>query len=143
MKIKYFILTIILLISGSKLIGYNTYGSIKQTIQGEAKSFHTDTLSDWQQFKVDAKVKIKANEKRIAEFKADIAADIKSDSKKIKSSYKKEVARLEKQNNELKSKVDEYKYEGKDKWIEFKKGFNHEMDVVGNSINNLFSKKSN
>src|ERR1035437_9336174 len=150
MKIKYFILTIIVLITGSKLAGYNTVG-LKAIEEGRAAVSQTnqdvqkpdgDSKSDWQQFKIDAKVKIDANEQKIAKFNADIKADIKTDSKKVKKSYKKEVARLEKQNNELKNKLTEYKYEGKDKWMEFKKGFNHDMDAVGNSINNLFTKKN-
>jgi len=150
MKIKYFILTIIVLITGSKLTGYNTGSSktitgnisiVRQSARAENIS-KADTISDWQQFKIDAKAKIDANEQKIAKFNADMKADIKSDGKKVKKSYKKEVARLEKQNNELKNKLIEYKYEGKDKWMEFKKGFNHDMDAVGNSINNLFTKKN-
>lgn len=150
MKIKYFILTIIVLITGSKLVGYNIAG-LKAIEEGRAAVSQTnqdvqkpdgDSKSDWQQFKIDAKVKIDANEQKIAKFNADMKADIKVDGKKANKSYKKEVARLEKQNNELKKKLDEYKYDSKEKWMKFKKGFNHDMDAVGNSINNLFTKKN-
>jgi flagellar motility protein MotE (MotC chaperone) len=145
MKIKYFILTIIVLIAGSAATGYNrnhvkTAGNakenVKQTIQ-DAKDARSDTLSDWQQFKIDAKVKINENEKKIDGFKA----DMKTAGKKVKAEYKKEVVRLDKQNNELKVKLNEYKYEGKDNWEKFKVGFNHDMDVVGKSISDFFSKK--
>jgi exonuclease VII large subunit len=146
MNIKYFILTIIILITGSKLAGYNitalnTNNETAIKITQNRNSEHADSISDWQQFKIDAKVKINANEKRIAEFNADLKTSMKSDSKEVKADYKKEVARLKKQNNELKYKLNKFKYEGKEKWIEFKDGFNHDMDAVGNSINNLFSKK--
>jgi formyltetrahydrofolate synthetase len=145
MKIKYFILTIIVLIAGSAATGYNrnniktavnTTENVKQTIQ-DAKDARVDTISEWQQFKIDAKAKINANEKRIDEFKA----DMKTAGKTVKAEYKKEVVRLDKQNNELKVKLNEYKYDGKDKWEKFKIGFNHDMDVVGKSINDFFTKK--
>ena len=150
MRIKYFILTIIVLITGSKLVGYNTPGmksvtggiSVVNQSKQDVKKPNDDSKSDWQQFKIDAKVRIDANEQNIAKFNADMKADIKVDGKKVKKSYKKEVARLEKQNNELKTKLNEYKYDSKGKWMEFKKGFNKDMDAVGNSINNLFTKKN-
>jgi len=48
---------------------------------------------------------------------------------------------LEQKNVELKKKLREYKYESEDKWEEFKAGFNHDLDVVGNSIKNFFTTK--
>jgi len=149
MQIKYFILTIIVLITGSKLVGYNNPGMksgadviamVNQSGQDVKKQ--DDSKSDWQQFKIDAKIRIDANEQKIIKFNADMKADIKSDGKKVKKGYKKEVVRLEKQNNELKNKLEEYKYDSKENWMKFKKGFNHDMDAVGNSINNLFTKKN-
>jgi hypothetical protein len=134
------------LIAVSVLTGYNVHqgktlsGSkenVNNTYQG-LETTQTDTISEWQQFKIDAQVKINANEKKIDEFKA----DMKTDGKNIKAKYKKEVVVLEKKNKELKKKISEYKYDGKVKWEEFEQGFNHDMDVVGTSIKNLFSKNS-
>jgi hypothetical protein len=48
---------------------------------------------------------------------------------------------LERKNIELKNKIREYKYEGKDKWEEFKKGFNRDVDIVGKALKNIFAKK--
>ena len=92
---------------------------------------------DWQQFKSDAELKISANLKSIDEFKA----EIKKASKKFKAEYEKEVAVLEQKNIELKKTISEYKYKGKDKWEEFKRGFNNDMDVVGKALKDLFTKK--
>jgi hypothetical protein len=145
MKINFFILTVIVLIAGSLSTGYNinrgktaadAKENVKQAYQ-DLKDTQTDTISDWQQFKIDAKVKIDANEKRIDEFKA----NMKTANKKFKAKYKNEVVVLEQKNVELKKKISEYKYEGKDKWEEFKQGFNHDMDVVGNELKDLFTKK--
>lgn len=94
---------------------------------------------EWQQFKSDAELKISANEKSINEFKV----EIKTASKKFKVKYEKEVAALEQKNIELKKKISEYKYEGKDKWEEFKRVFNQDMDIVGKALKDLFAKKTN
>jgi hypothetical protein len=92
---------------------------------------------EWQQFKSDAEVKISANEKKINEFKE----EMKATSAKFKAKYENQVLTLEQKNIELKKKLNEYKYEGKDKWEEFKREFNADVDIVGNAINDIFSKK--
>jgi cell division protein FtsB len=66
---------------------------------------------------------------------------MKTASKKFKAKYEKEVAALEQKNIELKKKISEYKYDGKDKWEEFKRGFNQDLDIVGKAISDLFAKK--
>jgi len=145
MKNKYFILSALVLIAGSVVTGYNinrekktenANANVQQTNQ-VLENTQTGFDKDWKNFKVDAKLKIKANEESIAEFKV----KMKKEGKIFKAKYKKEVAVLEQKNVELKNKLREYKYEGKDKWEEFKIGFNHDMDAVGNSIKDLFVKK--
>jgi predicted nucleic acid-binding Zn-ribbon protein len=145
MKNKYFILTFIVLIAGSVLTGCNSNRekrvedakeNVKQANQ-DLKDAQTDSISDWQQFKNDAEIKISANEQRIAEFKV----KIKTTSKEFKAKYDREITVLEQKNVELKKKINEYKYEGKDKWEEFKQGFNHDMDVVEKALKDIFAKK--
>ena len=145
MKIKYFILTVITIIALSVLTGYKVNREKKlgyadanphQTNQ-VMKNTKTGFDKDWKNFKIDANLKIKANEKSIAEFKV----KMKKEGKIFKAKYKKDVAVLEQKNVELKNKLRGYKYEGEDKWEEFKAGFNHDMDVVGNSIKDFFTKK--
>jgi hypothetical protein len=93
--------------------------------------------NEWQQFKSDAEMKISTNEKKIDEFKT----AMKTTSKKFKTKYENQVLTLEQKNIELKKKLNEYKYEGKDKWEEFKRDFNADVDVVGSAINDIFSKR--
>jgi hypothetical protein len=92
---------------------------------------------EWHEFKSDAELKISANEKKIDEFKV----KIKTAGKEAKVKYDKEVVVLEQKNVELKKKINEYKYEGKDKWEEFKQGFNRDMDIVGKALKDFFAKK--
>ena len=145
MKNNYFILTFIALIAGSILTGCNSNQenkvenakeNVKQASQ-DLKDAQVQYDKEWQQFKSDADLKISANEKSIAEFKV----KIKTENRKYKAKYEQEVVVLEQKNIELKKKIGEYKYESKDKWEEFKRGFNHDMDVVGKSIKDFFSDK--
>jgi len=145
MKIQYLILTVMVIVAISVLTGYKINRE-KKLGYADANSNRTNQVlkntqtgfeKDWKQFKVDANLKINANEKSIAELKV----KIKKEGKISKAKYKKEVAVLEQKNVELKNKLVEYKYEGKDKWEEFKLGFNNDMDALGNSIKDLFEKK--
>ena len=145
MKNRYFILTVTMLIAGLVLTGFymnrdkyvkNYQDKDKQASQG-AKKEKSKFDKEWKEFKSNAKLKINANEKRIDEFKV----KIKTASKEVKADYDKEITVLEQKNVELKKKINEYKYEGKDKWEEFKQGFNHDMDAVGKALKNLFAKK--
>ena len=108
----------------------------KQASQGVKKE-KSKFDKEWKEFKVNAEVKINANQKRIDEFKV----KIKTASKEVKAKYDKEITVLEQKNIELKKKISEYTYEGKDKWEEFKKGFNHDMDAVGKALKDFFAKK--
>ena len=66
---------------------------------------------------------------------------MKKTSKKFKAKYENQVLTLEQKNIELKKKLNDYKYEGKDNWEQFKQKFNNDIDSVGNAIKGLFEKK--
>ena len=145
MKNRYFLLTVTMLITGLVLSGFsmnrdkyvkNYQDKDKQASQG-AKKEKTKFDKEWKEFKSNAEIKINANEKRIGEFKV----KIKTASKEVKADYDKEITVLEQKNVELKKKINEYKYEGKDKWEEFKQGFNRDMDIVGKALKDLWAKK--
>ena len=145
MNNKNIILTVILLITGLVLTSFsinrdkivkNAQDNGKHANQGMKKE-KAKFDKEWKEFKSNAELKINANEKRIGEFKV----NIKTVSVEVKANYDKEITVLEQKNVELKKKINEYKYEGKDKWEEFKLGFNKDMDVVGKSIKDLFAKK--
>jgi len=110
--------------------------NVKQADQ-ELKEAQAQYEKEWQQFKSNAESKIIANEKSISDLKT----EIKTASGKFKAKYEKEVLALEQKNTELRKSINEYKYEGKDKWEEFKRDFNANLDVIGNAIKDLFSKK--
>ena len=82
--------------------------------------------ADWEKFKVDAKERIKESDDSIAAFKKRVQ---KFDAK-MKVKYERDVALLERKDDTLKMKLDNYKDEGKEKWEDFKMHFNHDMDAV-------------
>ena len=145
MKLKYFILIIISLLVGfvltsCKINQENKVTDAKENVkqaQQDLKNVQSENDKEWRQFKKDAELKIKANEDRIDEFKA----ETKKAGNKLKNKYEQEVAVLEQKNIELKRKLSEYNYEGKDKWQQFKIELNDDIEVVGNSIKDLFARK--
>ena len=145
MKTKYFILTGIILMNGLLLTRINfaqetKVEAAKEKVKDaklELKDAQGESDKEFSKFKAKVDLKISNNEKSIAEFKV----KIKTADEKFKIKYEKRVDTLEQRNVELKKKLSEYKYEGKDQWIIFKRGFNHDLKVVGNAIKDLFSKK--
>lgn len=145
MKTYYFILTVLLLVAiglfnGCDYSREKKVENAKENLQqanSELKAAQAEYDKEWLQFQKDAEFKIRTNENRIDEFKA----EIQTARGKFKAKYEKEVARLEGKNIELKKKISEYKYDGKDDWEEFKRGINHDLDVVGMALNDFFSKK--
>ena len=144
MKYKYFILTVILLIAGSILTGCESNRGSKENAKEEVqkadqalKDAQAQLDNEWHQFKNDAESKIGSNEKRINDFKA----EMKKTSAKFKAKYANKVLTLEQKNIELKKMINNYQYEGKDNWDNFKLKFNSNMDSVGIALNDIFNKK--
>ncbi len=144
MKNKYFIAAVILFIAGSVFTGCNNNREKVENAEENVKKANQELIDakaqyekEWNQFKTDAELKISANEKKISDFKA----MIKTASGKSKAKYEKEIIELEQKNAELRKRLSEYKYEGKDSWETFKKDFNDGLDYIGNTLNDIFTKK--
>jgi hypothetical protein len=141
MKNKYFILAVIMLIVGAGVTGCdknreNTQKDVEQANK-EMMDEQAQFDKDWQQFRNDAELKINANEKKIDDLKL----AMRTTSAKFKTKYENQVLTLEQKNIELRKKLNNYKYEGKDNWEIFKVEFNQEVDTVITAINDIFSKK--
>ena len=83
-----------------------------------------------QQFKTESELKINANEKSIAEFKA----KIKNEKKDSKAAYEKKLTELEQKNSDLKKKLEEFNEESEDNWKTFKNEFNNDMNELGKAL---------
>jgi hypothetical protein len=145
MKSKYLIFTLIVLIAAALIIScsLNNAKRIEEAKKSaalviiELNEARVSYDEEWPQFQTDAISKIEANEEIIAEFKS----GMNSTGKKFKINYKKDIARLEEKNIELKKIVGSFKYEGKEKWDEFKQDFDYDMDSMGKAIKRLYAKK--
>ncbi len=141
MKNKYFLFAVLLLIAGALLTGCektseNAKEKVSQANQDMADA-QAQYEKEWQQFKSDTELKINANQKNIDDFKT----AMKKTNKKFRAKYENQVLTLEQKNIELKKKLNDYKYEGKDNWEQFKQKFNNDIDSAGNAIKGLFEKK--
>lgn len=95
-----------------------------------------DSITEYQQFKMDYEEKIAAHELIIADFKARIA----NEKKENKASYEKALAELEQKNTDMKKTLAEYKAEGKNNWEFFKTEFSRDLNKLGDAVNELVKK---
>lgn len=97
-----------------------------------------DFIVEYQQFVSDAEMKIQEQEKKIADYKIKMATD----KKKLNSESNSELATLENKSVELKERLANFKNEGQEKWVEFKKELNLDIEKLGEAYMN-FTKNSN
>lgn len=101
----------------------------------EAKSDLNAAQNDFNQtyeaFKIESDRKIAENEKAIAKLR------MENKKKVAKADFEKKLTTLEKKNQSLKDRMQNYKEEGIDKWESFKTEFNHDMDNLGDALKDL------
>lgn len=93
-----------------------------------------DLKREKEEFAARVNKRIEKNRQDIADLKAK-AKTKKAESKK---QYDKTINDLEKKNDELNAKLDNYGDESKEKWENFKEEFNHDLDRMGQAIGDLF-----
>jgi hypothetical protein len=97
----------------------------------DLKEAQKDSVSDYQKFKKESELKIKNNEKSIADLKVKHSKM----SEKENAVYQKKVSDLELKNQNLNKKLVGYKNdESQDKWVSFKAEFKHDMDELGKAL---------
>jgi uncharacterized protein YukE len=99
----------------------------------ELKSAKEDFNYEYNKFKVESEQRMLDNEFKIAELKAN-KVKLK---KEAKEEYDKTIADLEEKNSSMRTKLNDYKEEGKDKWESFKREFNRDMDELVSALKDL------
>ena len=89
--------------------------------------------NEWQTFRSESLIKIKENDKRIAELKI----KMNQPGNTFDGIYRTRIEKLESKNKELKSKLKNYDGKQTD-WKTFKSDFNRDMDEIGKNIKDLF-----
>ena len=90
------------------------------------------TAEEWMTFKAESEAKIRINEISITEYKD---KRLVSESK-LDAVYSEKIDNLEKQNRNLKTRIEAYENR-KSNWESFKKEFNHDLDELGKALREL------
>jgi len=107
---------------------------VRDAQQEVADSLHrAATAEEYEAFKTEVQVKIKKNNDRIAELRVKRSKPGKA----MDEYYETRIVALEKRNAELKVEIDSYDKSRSD-WEQFKREFNHDMDELGEAIEDLF-----
>lgn len=90
-------------------------------------------LRDIENYRMETADKIADNDSILADFRE----KIKTEKEEDREYYQKQIDDLERRNNEMRIRMDEYKGEGEDKWQQFKTEFSHDMKELGEAFKNL------
>lgn len=102
----------------------------QKTAQFEAKKA-ADAV-EWQKVKAEWNLKVKENEKELADLKA----KMKKNGKKMDAAYKEKVDMLDKQSTALKNRIADYD-KSPSEWESFKREFTHDMEEFGKAFKDL------
>ncbi len=92
-----------------------------------------DSITEFQQFRIEFQNQIAANERTIAGLRSSIANANQAN----KVLLEKKLAELEERNNELKIELAEYNEKETDKWQSFKSEFKRDMDELGKAFSDF------
>jgi chromosome segregation ATPase len=149
MKNILFMLAIAMLITSGSFIGCQSPTEKKEAAEKDLQEAKEDlreaqqevvdslhraaTVEEYEAFKAEAQLKIKKNNDRIAELRVKRSKPGKA----MDEYYETRIVALEKKNAELKVEIDSYDRSRTD-WEQFKREFNHDMDEIGEAIEDLF-----
>jgi len=90
------------------------------------------TAEEWEAFRNESELKIKANEIRITELNV----KMKKPGEIFDAIYEKKITNLEQQNREMRARLVAYE-KSQSNWESFKREFNHDMDEIGQALKDL------
>lgn len=92
----------------------------------------TASNEEWQKFKSESEIRIKANEVLIAELKQKIVRSGQT----FDAVYSKNIDILEQKNKDLKAKIEAYE-KSRSPWESFKREFSHDINELGSALKDL------
>ena len=100
----------------------------------ELQQAEAEYIKERDSFKTEATEKIEANKKEIERLKE----KMKDRPKSTREKYKAEIETLEQKNDNLEQRIANVEAENRrEKWDEFKREFNHDMDELGTALKDL------
>jgi len=100
--------------------------------EAKADKIKTADAKEWKAFKEETELEIKANDARIAELRI----NLKKPGKILDPMYKAKIENLERQNKEMRMKLEAYEQNQTD-WEAFKTEFNNNMDDLGQALKDI------
>lgn len=85
---------------------------------------------DMKAYRIETQKKIDANNQVIADMKLKAAKKKES----VRMEHLKEIEELERKNNRMKTKLDDYRDDGREKWERFKKELGEDMNELGEAL---------
>lgn len=140
MKTNFFIFLIIVLSAGFIITGCDDRDNTKENVRQENNEMIEAKVqyeNEWRQFKQDAESRINTIQTKIDDFKL----EMEKASSNFKTKYANEILTLEQKNIELKKELNDFRYEGKDKWEKFKYRFFDDVESVENTLDEIFENK--
>ncbi|MGO4822280.1 MULTISPECIES: hypothetical protein [unclassified Flavobacterium] len=139
MKRSIYTLAFALLITGTTLVSCKQ-SSNEETVEvtkddeGNTVMVNSTTKNkEWEEFKMKTDSAINKNEVRIGELKV----KMKETGNSIDSTYQKKIDQLERKNQDMKMKLDNYKVDASENWESFKREFNHDMSELGDALKDI------
>ncbi len=110
----------------------------KQDLKEAKREVRAEWQENWLKFKRDNDKEIADAERRII----DLRKEVNGVDTRYRAKYNVRIDELEKRNNELRDRVNNYRDEGDVRWGEFKEGMKHDMDDLKSSLKNITIKNS-
>jgi uncharacterized protein involved in exopolysaccharide biosynthesis len=103
-----------------------------QDLKEARREVRAEWQENWLKFKRDNDKAIADNERRII----DLRKEVSGIDTRYRAKYNVRIDELEKKNNELRDRVNNYKDDGDESWEKFKKGMEHDLDDLKSSLKN-------
>jgi hypothetical protein len=88
---------------------------------------------DWESFRTEAEKRIDENDRKISELEMNNTLAIN----RSKKEYNEALVDFKERNKKLRSRLRNVKMESREKWNEFKREFNHDMEELGSALNDF------
>lgn len=144
MKKTLLIVAAAVMVSGALITGCESKGEKVENAKSDVQvanqnldQANEEYLAEIEAYRKETNDKILANDKALAEFKTRIALQ----KREARADYQAKIDELEHKNTDMKKQMDDYKADGKDKWITFKADFGKSMDGLGQSFKDLADRK--
>jgi hypothetical protein len=128
------------LLTGLALTGCSTPAEKVENAKNDVEKSKADLNAanlqyeeDYAAYKKETADKIAANEKCVADYKSRIAQE----KRQARDNSNRKIEVLEKRNNDMKRKLEDYRADNKDHWESFKVEFNHDMDELVKAFQDL------